>query len=103
MDNSKKKGKQPQKSPAESPKIPKILAEARQMVDDLSRETTPSKRATPTKKTASPKTRAKTGAAKKPVIRKKAPAAKMKAPPPKAPKKDAGSKSSIMGRFFGKK
>ena len=78
----KKKGKQPQKFPAESPKIPKILAEARQMVDDLGRETTPLEKATPTKKTASPTTRAKTGAAQKPVTRKKAPAAKKKASPP---------------------
>jgi hypothetical protein len=91
MDNSKKKGKQSKKSPADSPKIPKILAEARQMVDDLGRENTPPKKATPTKKTPRPTTSAKTGAAKKSVTRKKAPAGQKKASPPKASSSPAGT------------
>ncbi|MEJ2069691.1 MAG: hypothetical protein P8X58_04660 [Syntrophobacterales bacterium] len=95
MDNSKKKGKQTQKSPADSPKIPKILAEARQMVDDLGREATPSKNTPPKKEASGRKTRAKTGATKKPVARKKAPAAKKKASPHKAPPSPARTTATV--------
>jgi hypothetical protein len=95
MDNSKKKGKQPKKPPADSPKIPKILAEARQMVDDLSRDNAPPQNTPPKKESSSPKNLAKTGAAKKPVTRKKVPAAKKKAAPRKAPPPPARETATI--------
>ena len=98
MDNSKKKGKQPKKSPADSPKIPKILAEARQMVDDLGRETTPSKNTPPKKEASGPKAGAKTGAAQKPVTRKKAPAAKKKTSPPQASPSPARTTTTVKAR-----
>lgn len=85
MADSKKKSRQPKKPPADSPKIPKILAEARQVVDDLDRESAPPKKGRSTQKAASPGKRLQTGTAPKPVSRKKEPTPPKAASSPKVP------------------
>lgn len=85
MADAKKKRQQPKKPPADSPKIPKMLAEARQMVDDLDRASPPPQKTPRAQKAAGTATRSKTGAAQKPVPRKKAPAARKTASRPQIP------------------
>jgi hypothetical protein len=86
MTNSTKKGKHLGKPSAESDKVLKILAEARQVVDDLGGKTasSPSSRGkkTSTPEKESPRSRSTTRTAKKPASRKK-PAAAKKATSPK--------------------
>ena len=78
MNTRPKKGKQSGKPSADSGKVIKILAEARQIVDDLGggAASAPSRpKKSPAKALESPRSRSKTGTTKKPASRQKAPAA----------------------------
>jgi hypothetical protein len=89
MINSTKKAKRPGKASAEPDKVLKILAEARQVVDDLGGKTAAATTARQKKPAApekeSPGSQSTAGAAKKPSSRKK-PSAAAKAAAPRKPK-----------------
>jgi hypothetical protein len=99
MTNSTKKAKRPGKASAEPDKVLKILAEARQVVDDLGGKTAAATTARKKKPAAqekeSPRSKSAAGAAKKPSSRKKpaapakAAASRKPAPSPATAKKTA--------------
>jgi hypothetical protein len=98
MTNSTKKGKRPGRASADSDKVLKILAEARQVVDDLGGGTAAATPA-PKKKPAaqekeSPRSRSTAGTAKKPASRKKPSAAKKVSSPRKPPPSPAQAKKT---------
>jgi hypothetical protein len=88
MTNSTKKAKRPGKVSAEPDKVLKILAEARQVVDDLGGKTAaaapPHKKKPAAQEKESPRSRSTPGTARKPASRKK-PAATAKATSPQKP------------------
>jgi hypothetical protein len=88
MTDSTKKAKRPGKVSAEPDKVLKILAEARQVVDDLGGKTAaaapPRKKKPAVQEKESPRSRSTAGTARKPATRKK-PAATAKATSPQKP------------------
>jgi hypothetical protein len=98
MSTPPKKGKRPVKPSADSGKVTKILAEARQVVDDLGGGTAATQarqRKSAAKAKASPRSRSTAGTAKKPASRSKAPAAAKAAIPRKPAPSPAKAKKPL--------
>jgi len=98
MSTPPKKGKRPVKPSADSGKVTKILAEARQVVDDLGGGTAAAparQRKSAAKAKASPRSRSTARTAKEPASRSKAPAAAKEAIPRKPAPSPAKAKKPL--------